>query len=199
MASIARVTINWTGLAGGPGYTNLHFAPAAGSVVTQGVVDAAVAKTDVFLNAWMASLPTSVTVGVDPTVEIIDSTNGDLTDFKVGTPEVAAAGGDAGNYAAGAGACLNWYTAGIRNARRVRGRSFIVPLAATAWQTDGTLATAKLVTWRAAAAALIANVDAAKLCIWGRPTGPDATDGVAYDVINYTLPDKSAILRSRRD
>lgn len=199
MAQLARVTINWTGFVGAPGFTNMYFSPAAGSVVDQAVVNAAVAKVDNWLSQFKSSLPSAVTVGVDPSIEVIESTNGVLQAFMTGTPAAASAGTDTGTFSAATGVVTSWYTGGIRNGRRVRGRSFIVPMGPTAYQTDGTIATAKLTGWRGAANTLIANVDAARLAVWGRPTGPGATDGVAYDVISANMNDKVAILTSRRD
>lgn len=199
MALLGRVTIDWTGFIGAPGYTNFHFAPAAGAAFTQAEANAAAAKVDTWLNAWTAGLPGTVTVQVRPTVEVFDDATGTLLSFLSVTTEAPQVGGGAGNYAAGSGAVLNWYTGGIRNGRRVRGRTFMVPLTSAVFQSDGTLATASLTSWRAATATMIANTDAAKLAVWSRPSAPGAGDGISYDVTAYTLPDKCAILTSRRD
>jgi hypothetical protein len=199
MAHLARVTINWTGFVGAPGFTNLYFSPAAGPDVDQAVVNAAVAKAYTWMNSFTSSMPTAVTVAVDPSVEVIDDSNGSLTAFMTGTPAAPQVGGDSGTFSAATGVCTSWYTGGIRNGRRVRGRSFMVPMGPTAYQNDGTLATTKLTAWRASANTLIANTDAARLAIWSRPTGPGATDGISYDVISANVNDKVAVLTSRRD
>lgn len=199
MADLARVTINWTGFVGAPGFTNLYFSPAAGGDVTQAVVDAAVAKADAWLSQYKSSFPTAVTTGIDPSVEVIESSNGELQAFMTGTPAAASAGGDAGTFSSATGVVTSWYTPGIRNGRRIRGRSFMVPMGPTAYQSDGTIATTKLTGWRTAANTLIANVDAARLAVWSRPSAPAATDGIAYDVISANMNDKVAVLTSRRD
>lgn len=199
MADLARVTINWTGFVGAPGFTNMYFSPAAGGDITQAVVDAAVAKVDTWLGQFKSSLPTAVTVGVDPSVEVIESADGKLQAFMTGTPLAASAGTDSGTFSSATGVVTSWYTAGIRNGRRIRGRSFIVPMGPTAYQNDGTIATTKLGAWRTAANTLIANVDAARLAVWSRPSAPLATDGIAYDVISANMNDKVAVLTSRRD
>jgi hypothetical protein len=199
MAHLARVTINWTGFVGAPGFTNLYFSPAAGPDITQSVVDAAVAKTYTWMNQFTSSMPTAVNVAVDPSVEVIEYTDGKLAAFMTGTPAAPQVGGDAGTFSSASGVVTSWYTGGIRNGRRIRGRSFMVPMGPTAYQNDGTLATTKLTAWRTAANNLIANVDAARLAVWSRPSGPGATDGIAYDVISAQVNDKVAVLRSRRD
>jgi hypothetical protein len=199
LAPLARVTINWTGFVGAPGFTNLYFSPAAGPDITQAVVDAAVTKTYTWLSNFTSSLPTAVTTGVDPSVEVINSLDGKLIAFMTGTPPAATAGSDSGTFSAATGVVTSWYTGGIRNGRRVRGRSFIVPMGPTAYQNDGTIATTKLTAWRGTANALIANVDAARLAVWSRPSAPGALDGIAYDVISAQVNDKVAVLTSRRD
>lgn len=199
MTDLARVTINWTGFPGAPGYTNLYFAPAAGGTVNQAVVDAAAAKAHNWLTAWISTIPPVATVTVDPTVETIAYENGELTGFWAATPGAGRVGTGASTYSAPAGACVSWYTAGIRNGRKIRGRSFMVPLATTAYDTTGTLDATRLTSWKTATTTLIANTDAAKLAVWSRPSSSGATDGIAYDVISYQIPDKSAILTSRRD
>lgn len=200
MATIARLTVNWTGFAGGPGFSAFHFAPAAGPDVTQAVVNDAVTRLDTYLNAWNAKIPPSVSSRINSTVELINDADGKLISFMTGTSFARASGTGSGNYSAAAGAVNNWYTAGVRNGRRVRGRTFIVPLAGSALGPDGTIDEATLGTLRSASTALHApSAGASKLCIWSRPSSKGATDGISYDVISSSIPDKTAILRSRRD
>lgn len=196
---IMRVVINWTGFVGGPGFTNLYF--TAGGTVDQAAIDEAVTKTDTWLNSWGGYLPGPVTVGVDPNVAILDSTTGTMTAFGSGTPEAPAAGQGIGNYSGVSGACINWYTDGIRNGRRVRGRSFMVPLANVAMSANGTLDDGAIGTWRTATEAFIAGdfSSGAHLGVWSRPTVAAPASGVFYPVSSFTIPDKAAILTSRRD
>jgi len=199
MTDMAKVTVNWTGFVGGPGYTNIYFRPTTGSVVTQGVADASAAKVHAFLTAWLPAIHTSVTVTVNPSVEAISDFTGNLVDFFTSAPGAGRIGTGTGTFSASQGACVNWYTAGIRNNRRVRGRSFMVPLTSNGFDNTGTLDDAKLATWRTAAATMISTSDAAKLAVWARPTAPAATDGESFNVVTSTVNDKGAILTSRRD
>lgn len=200
MATIARITVDWTGFNGGPGASVFHFAAAAGPDVTQAVVNDAVTRLDTFLNAWNAKLPSTVATRQRSQVELINDSNGQLIGFLNTNPFARANGTGTGNYAAAAGAVTNWYTGGVRNGRRVRGRTFIVPLAGSALGPDGTIDEATLGTTRSAATALCAPAaGASKLCIWSRPSSKGATDGISYDVISANIPDKTAVLRSRRD
>lgn len=199
MAQMLRVTVNWTGFIGAPGYTNLYFRDFAAGDQTQAIADGSVAKVDTWLNAWIPSLPAAVTVGVDPSVEVIEDTTGQLQGFFNTTPEAAQPGTSAGNYAAPTGGVVNWYTNGIRNGRRVRGRSFMVPLGPTAFALDGTLATTVLTTLRTATQTMIDAAGAGDIGVWSRPTVAAPASGAWHAVSSFTIPDKAAILSSRRD
>lgn len=199
MADLARVTILWTGFIGAPGFTNLYFRNATPGIIDQAVVDNAVAKVDSFIGSLINRLPPSVTVATDATVEVIDDTNGELQSFMQATVLAPRNGSGTGNYSAAAGAVMNWYTSTVRNGRRIRGRSFMVPLAGSALASDGTLDSTQLTGLRAMADGLRAASGASRLVVWGRPTSPGATDGVSAEVTSSTVPDKTAVLTSRRD
>lgn len=199
MAEILRVKINWTGFVGGPGYTNLYFRDFTEGATDQAMADGAVAKTKTFLTSVQNYLPTAVITGVDPTVDRLEETTGELQGFFTTSPGAAVAGGQAGVYSAASGACISWGTNGVRNGRRIRGRTFIVPLGGSQYGSDGTLSDTMVTALRNAATALRAETGAGDLGIWARPTAPGAADGVWYFATTSNVKDKVAILRSRRD
>jgi len=199
MAQMAKVTINWTGFPGAPGFTNLYFKDiTGGAAIDQATVDSAVTKTDAWLSAWKASIPNSVTTGVDPNVEAIEETTGQLQGFWTGTPAAASVGTGGTAYSAPSGAVVSWFTSTVRNGRRILGRSFMVPLSTTAYETDGTLVASKIATWNTASAALIGVGDPAEFGIWSRPSASPGGDGEWALVTNHRIPDMAAILTSRR-
>lgn len=200
MANLLRVKINWTGFTGGPGYTNLHFEPTDGSAIDQADVDSAVNKTAFFLSAWRAYQPIGLSTQVDTAVAEIDENSGAIQNYHVGPDVPAGLGQGAGNYAAGSGACISLYTADVRNGRRVRGRIFMVPLGNSALEADGTINAGALTNMRASAAALIDDLDPVRLVVWVRPFGfPIEINGGGYAVTSFSIRDKVAQLRSRRD
>lgn len=200
MARIIRVKINWTGFVGSPGYTNLHFESPTGAPVDQLMVEDAIDITETWLAAFRPDLPTNCLTGVDSTVEELDENHGNIEAFWTGSPVAPAAGAASGQYAAGTGVCVNWGTDGVWNGRRVRGRTFIVPLGILGYNSDGTLAPPRLTAWRAATATFIAASDEARLVVWRRPSdSPLFINGGAYDVNSYSIGSKVAQLRSRRD
>jgi hypothetical protein len=199
MTQLLRLKVNWTGFGGGPGYTNFHFGAPAGDWITPENITEAVTKLDTFLATVNGKLPASVSVKIDPTAETIAIADGKLIDFDAITPATRGSGTGTGNYSAPSGACINWYTGGIRNGRRVRGRTFIVPLAGSALSTVGNLDDGTLTQLTTAATALAApGAGGQQLYVWGRPSAKGATDGVAYPVISARILDKVAMLTSRR-
>jgi hypothetical protein len=199
MPEMLRVKIDWTGFIGAPGYTNLYFTEFTEGGYTQDIADACVAKASTFAGSLRDFLPTAVTIGVNPTVEIVQTDTGDLVGFFSTTPTNQGVGALGGTYSAASGACISWGTNGVRNSRRVRGRTFIVPLANAAYESNGTLAAATLTALTAYANNLKGTGGTGDFGIWGRPTSKTATDGVWYPAETVSIKDKAAVLRSRRD
>jgi hypothetical protein len=202
MARILRVKINWTGFTGAPGYSNLHFEQVADDPMTQSEVNEAITMTQTWIATFRAGMPPDCITAVDGSVVELDENYGTVQAFWNGTPAAAAAGTGPGSYAAGSGACVNWSTDGVWNGRRVRGRTFIVPLGSYGMSSTGNLDDGKLTTWRAATQTFINGGSFVRLVVWKRPTvvlGEPLPDGGAYDVTSFTINDKAAQLRSRRD
>lgn len=200
MARIIKVRINWTGLQGGNGYTNLHFEPVPESdVITQAAVDAAVAKVETFRTAIRPYLPPAVQLGVDAQVTELDEQTGNIEGFWTAAVSAPAAGTSvAGSHSAVSGLCISWGTQGVRKNRRVKGRTFIVPLGASGLDVNGTIDNTALTAFRNAANALHVDSNGVRLVIYARTPGALIPDGGAYDVISATIQDKAAVLTSRR-
>lgn len=199
VAHLARMVVNWTGFTGAPGFTNLYFRNSTPGTIDQAVVDNAKTKVEAWIVAVRAACPAAVLTGLDPTIGIIDDTNGELQGYMSVTVAAPAGGGATGNYSAASGGVANWSTGTVRNGRRIRGRSFMVPLGGSALDADGSLNSGHVTNLRTAATALHAATGASRFVIWARPTAPGATDGGSAEVISSTVPDKVAVLTSRRD
>lgn len=200
MAQMAKVTINWTGFPGGPGYSNLYFRDISGSeAIDQAVVDSAVSKVEAWIGYWRNRLPTAVTTGVDPTVESVESSTGELQGFWTASVSAPAAGLGVAAFSAPSGACVSWYTSTVRNGRRMRGRTFIVPLDINSYEADGTLIPVIISATPAVNNAMIATGAGAELGIWARPTTRGGSDGQWALVTAARLNDRPAMLTSRRD
>lgn len=192
--AIHKVSAQWSGFTGAPGYTNFYFTPFTGGGDAQAAVD----RVRAFFFALVNVIPTGVTIQVSPTVEIIDEATGSLTGYIDATQPPIVTGASGGTmYVGPSGAVINWLTATVRAGRRVRGRTFIVPLRTTMFDTQGTLTADALGFIRAAANVLTTGDFEQQLVVWSRPVG--GAGGVAAPVIGSRVPDLAAVLRSRRD
>lgn len=201
MAEIMKVTAKWSGNPGGAGYSNFYFRTGTDGLGNSGNAQAAANAVRTFFNALGQFVPNNTTIQVQSQVEGLLEDTGTLTAvYDVSAP--AAVTGSVGatvTYSAASGAVVSWYTNGIRRGRRVRGRTFLVPVAGTAFANDGTLSPTFLSTMNFAADNLRQAFAGAALGVWGRPSTKGATDGVWFPVASFRIPDMSAVLRSRRD
>lgn len=192
--AIFRVTAEWSGFNGAPGYSVFHFSASEPTVPN---AQAAAEAVQAFMLEARSLMPNVVSIRVSSTVDILDETNGVLQASLSITALPTLTGMVAGAYSAPSGAVVHWLTMDTRNGRRVRGRTFLVPLASASYDGQGTLVPTTLDRLNTAATAL--RTATPVLEIWGRPSAPGATDGGAYQVTGSSVPDMAAILRSRRD
>jgi hypothetical protein len=192
--TIHRVNSAWQNFPGAPGVTTMYFAGAP----TQAEIDGIRA----FYLALVAILPTGLTIQVPSTGDSIDETDGSITGtWSVATTPAVVTGTAAGTYAGMAGAVIHWLTAGVVNSRRVRGRSFLVPLIAAAFDASGSLSATTITTITNAGNALLTATDT--LAVWARPfdgtvSDPDPRLGSSHFVTSIRVPDLAIALRSRR-
>lgn len=183
MASIQQLVVRMDGWPGAPGFMTFY-----------GTVDDAF-RGDVsdFIDAVTNGCPSVISYTVPSEGVIIDDVTGEIeTSWSQGTPTVFT-GGTAGNFSSASGAVFNWLTNTFVNGRRLRGRTFLVPLSASTYDTDGTIGGASLTPLRSAAAAL---VDGGLLRCWHRPVA--GAGGRSEVVVSSSVPDRVAILTSRR-
>lgn len=200
VTELIKVTVNWTGFSGAPGFTNLYFRDFSEGPVTQAMVDGSLNRADLFFSSVQTRVPNTVSLQVQNTVQIIEATNGELLRFMTGPAKTVRVGSGTGSYSAASGAVVNWQTDGVRNGRRIRGRTFLVPVAGSVLSANGTLDDTHRTSLTTAGLTLYqASADQGVLGVWARPTAPGATDGEWSAVTSHNVPDKVAVLRSRRD
>lgn len=200
---VAIVRTNWDGTSGGPGLTQI--AILGGPEFTAGLAASATNAMRNFWDAQKSLLPDELKLTVSPIVDVYNDSNGELVaSFSSASVPAVVAGLSAGGYAGGVGYKVNWNTGVIRNGRRVRGSTFVVPAALTNFSATGTVAPATQGTVNTASQALIAALVSAgcPMVVWSRPlivekavTRPGASAGV----IGGATGAKSAIMRGRRD
>lgn len=192
--AITRVTATWTGLPGLPGYSNFFFDGAATPESLTGVRDDIRAA----FSAIAAYLPANTVVSTSGEHAILDEGTGALIDYVASAGSVlTVVGTGAGNYSAPSGAVVNWNTQTVNRGRRVRGRTFLVPLVNNAYDPTGNLATPAIVAIQNFAELLIGAGAENTFGVWSRPE--NGAGGVFGAATSYRVPDMAAVLRSRRD
>lgn len=192
--AVYRVAARWEGFPGAPGYSNFHFGEFTGGADVEPMRE----RVQAFFSGLTTVLAADVVIRIPTTVEVFDEQSGMLTDYLDGDEELSVFGsGTSSAYAGPVGGVVNWLTATVSNGRRVRGRTFIVPMTAQAYENDGTLAGSTLARMREAADELVQDDFNSQFSVWSRPSGGSA--GVLAPVTGYRVPDLAAVLRSRRD
>ena len=189
-----RVVVEWAGTCVvGRAVNVLHFDATEEEAPPVAAIRAA-------YQAMSSQLPTGVTIRVPGSGETIEDSTGDLTGVWTDATPAVVVGGVVPNAAAGVGACVTWNTGGIvagtGGPRRLRGRTFLVPLANACYDNDGTLTAPTMTSLNAFGAAMQAS---GGFGIWHRPTSSSATDGTSSSVLSFSVRDRVAVLTSRRD
>jgi hypothetical protein len=150
-----------------------------------------------FFDGIKALFPTGLTFQVPSSGDIINQGSGALTGaWSVGTtPAVVTATGGTGTYAGNAGAVIHWLTPDLFNGRRLRGRSFLVPLVSSGFENNGSLSAATISTISTAATTFLAAVPG-MWNVWHRPRPGFGGGNGTIDA--FRVPDLAVSLRSRR-
>lgn len=189
-----RVVVGWTGSGlVGTSVNVLHFDGSNQSAPPVAAIKTAYA-------AVAGQISANNTLVIPNSGDIIEDTDGTLQGVWNTTGGGNVAGTADIGQAAGVGACVGWSTGGIvtgsKGPRKLRGRTFIVPLSKIAYDVDGTLGGAALAAVDAFGTQLRA---AGPLAVWHRPTSVGAANGNSYAVLSHKVRDKVAYLSSRRD
>ena len=189
MADMMRFHCAWQNWPGAPGVSTFY-AESGADIST--ITDALRA----FWQSFVTYLPTGLTIQVPSTGDIISDTTGAITGaWSDGTPVAVVTGTAAGVYAGNAGAVVHWLTGAVINGRRLRGRTFLVPLIGSAYDANGSLSATTITAITNAATTLVAAIGT-NLLVWHRPVPP--MNGSSADIVGFRIPDLAVSLRSRR-
>ena len=161
-----------------------------------------------FWSTVKSLFPLPVKMNIEPTGDIIESTTGVITGTWVGLQTAQMSGEADGKYSAPSGAVVTWVTGTVLDGRKVRGRTFLVPILSTNFDTGGSLEAATIAQIGSAASGLV-TAEAGNFVIWhrpraaaaainGRPAVTARAGGHAL-VTGVKVPDLAVVLRSRRD
>lgn len=198
MALLQRIRVVSAGYPGGPGVTTFY------------CVDATTFMAPLRAHiAFMSNhYPPNVTYTFPLSGDTIDSFTGEIQDQWLAASVLPVTGTGVANYAAPVGYSVRWATSVFLSGRKLRGRSFYVPATNDIFDVDGSIKPGPLATIQESANALIASTGG-NFSIWQRPRLARAADGSRKAVTarsggngvvsSATVPDKAAVLRSRRD
>lgn len=190
MTTLNRLVVAWAGpQVVGTAVNVLHFSASDNSAPPLAAVVSA-------YQGLASLLPSGVTITIPGSGDQINDTNGVLTGVWAGSGGGVVSGSGPATAAAGVGACVSWLTGGIVAGRRLRGRTFLVPVTSLAFDGGGHFGAATMTQLGTFANAMQAS---GPLAVWHRPSSKGATDGNSYGVVSNRVRNKVAVLRSRRD
>jgi hypothetical protein len=193
MASLDRGVVRLTGFPGGDGFSTFYATPG-GSFMS---------ALRTFWAAMAPSMGQGITISFPSSGDTIDDTTGHLTGSWSGSTLTDVTTPATAKYASGVGVAINWLSSAIvpigsssKTAHRLRGRTFVVPVTAAAYDGDGTLLSSYLTPIQAGADALVI-AGATFFKVWHRPA-VGASDGMSGQVNAAKIHDRVAFLSSRR-
>jgi hypothetical protein len=204
MVNLNRVRIGWTGFPGQPGLTTFYMA--------DGTLDVSPFKT--FLTNMNLYVPSSIVWTIPAVGDKISVETGEITGAWAGVGGGSVNGfGGSTSYSQSSGICVDWLTGTLNNRRRIQGRTFFVPAAQSAYQTDGTIQESIRTTIQGYGNTLIASM-LSGWQIWSRPfagraqvgtpgqpgykPAVPARPGASGAPLTCRVPDIAAVMRSRR-
>jgi hypothetical protein len=196
---LGRVHVVLTGFTGAPGLMYFHWQGSTPGVFSTADATAAVAAVRTFLNANVTAFGAGVTLQVQSPVDVINWITGALVRIEAATGVTQVVGTGTGNVLIAEGPLIQWITQTVLNRRLLRGRTFMTPAATGAIGGTGAVAAGIITTMVAAGNALIGTASVQYSC-WHRPKPfKTGNNGTVAAIVACTVPQKVAVLRSRRD
>jgi len=196
---LGRVQVILTGFTGAPGLMYFHYQGSTPGVFSTADATAAIAAVRAFLYANILCFSGTCSLQVQSTVEVVDYVSGALVRVEAGTGAAVVVGTGTGTALVAEGPLMQWFTQTVIKRRLLRGRTFLTPSAVGCLNANGTVMGARIAAAVGAGNTLIA-AGGPTFSIWHRPvpfsTGGNGTVGA---VVSCQMPDKVAVLRSRRD
>jgi len=198
---LQRYRVAWSNWPGTPGVST-HY-------LSSSVNDYTAIRT--FYQAIKDYMPNGLTFTFPSLVDYINEVDGKLVSSTAVTPGAPVTSVAAlGSYSGVSGMLIRWNTSAVVNGNKVIGRTYLVPMAQTKYQNDGTPDdTQRTIATTAANALIAAYADGIK--VWSRPfagraatAGPPpkpaiaARAGAFFTALSASIPDVAVVLRSRR-
>lgn len=186
-----------TGVAGSPWYSNMYFRNDTNVDQSAGLTN----RVRTFWDTCRNHMTFGLQMVVESEIPVIDERDGKMIGLHVGAGASVVGNGTGETLPTATQALVQWFTNGIVNGRKVRGRTFVPGMMEA--NNSGGLPTGTIDSaLQTAANTLIAT--APFLVVWSRPVsgeepGTVARVGTAHNVLSSNVWAQWAVLRSRRD
>lgn len=190
MAEVGQVQTVFQGFSGAPGYSSFYF---FGDPMSPSTCQDAVDDAFAYWNNVVVQMSQGISFAVQPDVKVFNEVTGALVRVEATTPSSQSNFASAGAYAGGVGAVSSWLTGAVHLTKQLRGRTFIVPLGAGAYENNGTIGATPLAALRTHTTTLAA---VANFGVWGRPVG--GAGGEWAGCTGGSVKDQVAWLKTRR-
>lgn len=188
--------VNWAGTpVTGAGVSVFH-ARTDGIATTGAASESFADRVRTFFEAIKGLVPGGITWSYPPEVLELDTTTKQLIDVhSISPPADSVSGAASSSHSRPSGGRVDWLTSAVVNGRRLRGRTYIVPLSGAQYDSAGSLTTTAITALEAAANTYRSTgvFTEATPVVWSR------THGILADIVGSNVDDRASILRSRRD
>lgn len=200
MTIVGRSLVRSVGYIGSPGYNVLHWTAGLGPGPSdEGGVEEFHDSLQAAYDVWATACNPQVTFEVLPEVTYFDDEDGVLAGVTIdptGVRTIVSTGSGFGSSRATA-MCLRLFTGTIVNGRRLQGRIFIGPAAASALDSNGQIASGVIPGIESGASGLFTGLGGI-LCVWHRPVGDPPAGGTYGDVMGVSCNQTPGTIRSRK-
>lgn len=207
MGDIMRVRTVITGFNGQPGYMTFYFASRLVAPNNEHAVNACTRVKDALISLG-GLVPVAWHYQVDSNVDVLNDVDGEI-DHSLSGQAFAGNGTGATGYGPGAtGMLVRWITNVRLQGKLLSGKTFIVPIGPNS-DGDGTPSAGAIASTTDFGNALLEGglIPTIDPVIWRRPRKANSgknhnlpqRDGTSAKIVSFIVPDKFAVLRSRRD
>jgi len=195
-----RYEVNWLTPTGGLGVSRFHAQPAAASQANR---QAWADGIRTFFDAIKSQFPSSVSWTFGSEIMDFNASDGVVAGYFNVTPPASLAGNSSSAELAGPVGCIvRWETNAVFNNRRVRGRTYLVPLSRAAYDAQGTIQGPSITQIQTAANVYVANTQGGAIIphVYSpEKDDPDGHPGFISEIVAAVVPDLACVMRSRRD
>jgi hypothetical protein len=200
MTNLAKFVVTTDGWDGAPGINVLMFSAGTLLDLNDVAVQSAYDEIHTLFSDLKTYLAPGLTVNVSTEAGIIDAATGDLVNI---IPVATSGGpitstGSSGEVTRAAQLNVRHTTDVFLRGRRLKGRSFIGPIAAGLFDSQGNIASASAAFVTNKFVAMTSGVGV-RLAVWQRPSTANGGVGTFGDVVLSECQATPGILRSRRD